>query len=114
MVAGAERTRAVNRAAWRCLRLLPGGVLGAAAPQLAMLAAMALASGLGQGQVAALYYAERLLELPLGLVGVCLGMASLPALSRLAAEGNFGSVRAVSFRVYSGLALLISFPQATA
>ena len=78
-----------GRVAWRCLAQLPAGLLGAAAPQLAMLAAMSLASGLGQGQVAALYYAERLLELPLGLVGVCLGMASLPSLSRLAAERNF-------------------------
>ena len=33
----------------------------------------------------------RLLELPLGLVGVCLGMASLPSLSRLAAERNFSA-----------------------
>lgn len=109
--AGAERTRAINRAAWRCLRLLPGGVLGAAAPQLAMLAAMALASGLGQGQVAALYYAERLLELPLGLVGVCLGMASLPALSRLAAEGNFsrfGQHLSAALR----LTLMLSLPAA--
>lgn len=109
--AGAERTRAVNRAAWRCLRLLPGGVLGAAAPQLAMLAAMTLASGLGQGQVAALYYAERLLELPLGLVGVCLGMASLPALSRLAAEGNFsrfGQHLSAALR----LTLMLSLPAA--
>lgn len=81
----------IGRAAWRCLAHVPAGLLGAAAPQLAMLAAMGLASGLGQGQVAALYYAERLLELPLGLVGVCLGMASLPSLSRLAAERNFSA-----------------------
>ena len=74
--------------AWRAIRQLPVGVAGAAAPQLAMLAAMILASGLGEGRMAALYYAERLLELPLGLVGVCLGMASLPDLSRLAAQAN--------------------------
>lgn len=85
----ARTEREITAGAWRCLALLPGGVLGAAAPQLAMLAAMTLASGLGQGQVAALYYAERLLELPLGLVGVCLGMASLPTLSRLAAAKDF-------------------------
>lgn len=97
--------------AWRCLARLPAGLLGAAAPQLAMLAAMSLASGLGRGQVAALYYAERLLELPLGLVGVCLGMASLPALSRHAAENNFSA-----FAEHLGLALrytlLFSLPAA--
>lgn len=103
--------KAVNGAAWRCLALLPGGVLGAAAPQLAMLAAMALASELGRGQVAALYYAERLLELPLGLVGVCLGMASLPTLSRLAAEKDFvlfGSHLSTSLR----LTVMLSLPAA--
>ncbi|MGE9984491.1 murein biosynthesis integral membrane protein MurJ [Desulfovibrio sp. SGI.169] len=80
-----------GRIAWRCLAQAPAGLLGAAAPQLAMLAAMCMASGLGRGHVAALYYAERLLELPLGLVGVCLGMASLPSLSRLAVERNFAA-----------------------
>lgn len=89
-VVEAER-RHTGRIAWRCLAHVPAGLLGTAAPQLAMLAAMSLASGLGQGHVAALYYAERLLELPLGLVGVCLGMASLPSLSRLAAAGNFSA-----------------------
>ncbi|WP_165174870.1 lipid II flippase MurJ [Desulfovibrio sp. ZJ369] len=100
-----------GRMAWRCLARLPAGLLGAAAPQLAMLAAMSLASGLGRGQVAALYYAERLLELPLGLVGVCLGMASLPALSRSAEEKNFAD-----FAGHLGLALrytlLFSLPAA--
>ncbi|MBO4300860.1 MAG: murein biosynthesis integral membrane protein MurJ [Desulfovibrio sp.] len=76
--------------AWACVRRLPSGILGTAAPQLAMLLAMALASGMEQGQVAALYYAERLLELPLGLVGVCLGMASLPKLSRFVVQGEMG------------------------
>lgn len=107
----AVNAKTVNRAAWRCLALLPGGVLGAAAPQLAMLAAMALASELGQGQVAALYYAERLLELPLGLVGVCLGMASLPTLSRLAAEKDFvlfGTHLSTSLR----LTVMLSLPAA--
>ena len=109
--AGRPATGAANRAAWRCLGILPAGVLGAAAPQLAMLAGMALASGLGQGQVAALYYAERLLELPLGLVGVCLGMASLPALSRLAAEkdfSRFGQHLSTALR----LTLMLSLPAA--
>lgn len=75
-----------NQAAWNCLARLPGTVLGAAAPQLAMLGGMMVASWLPQGSVAALYYAERLLELPLGVAGAALGVAALPALSRLAAS----------------------------
>lgn len=97
--------------AWNCLGRLPAGLLGASAPQLAMLAAMSLASGLGRGQVAALYYAERLLELPLGLVGVCLGMASLPTLSRLAAAREF-SLFSDQLRTALRLTLLLSLPAA--
>ena len=73
---------------WRLLARIPLGVLGATGPQLAMLAAMLPASLCGAGQMSALYYAERLLELPLGLVGVCLGMASLPRLSALVRDGR--------------------------
>ena len=106
----ALRTRAASLA-WECLGRLPAGLLGASAPQLAMLAAMSLASSMGRGQVAALYYAERLLELPLGLVGVCLGMASLPTLSRLAAAKDF-TLFAEQLRTALRLTLLLSLPAA--
>lgn len=72
----------------RCLLRLPGGVLGAAAPQLAMLCAMGAASWLPDGSVASLYYAERLVELPLGVAGAALGIVSLPALAELASRGR--------------------------
>lgn len=90
--AKAKRPAAVpsGRELWGCLGRLPLGLLGAAAPQLVMLAAMGLAAG---SQIAGLYYAERLLELPLGLIGTCLGMASLPRLSRLAGEKDFAAFR---------------------
>ena len=104
------RARAASLA-WGCLRRVPAGLLGASAPQLAMLAAMSLASSLGRGQVAALYYAERLLELPLGLVGVCLGMASLPTLSRLAAARDF-SLFSAQLGTALRLTLLLSLPAA--
>lgn len=90
-----------SREAWRLLAQLPSGALAAAAPQLAMLAAMWPASLAGEGNMAALYYAERLLELPLGLVGACLGMAALPRLSRLAHAGrwrDFALLRDASLR----------------
>ena len=69
----------------RKLRRLPPSIAGAAAPQLSMLGAAVLASWLPTGSIAALYYAERILEFPLGLVGTTLGMASLPGLAALAA-----------------------------
>ena len=67
------------------LRRLPSSIAGAAAPQLSMLGAAVLASWLPAGSIAALYYAERILEFPLGLAGSALGMASLPSLTTMAA-----------------------------
>ncbi len=107
----AAQRRRIRRAAGDCLRRMPLGIMGAAAPQLATLAAMMVASFGCVGSVAALYYAERLMELPLGVVGVCLGMACLPRLSRLAAEGDwpgFGCQLGMALR----LALLFSLAAA--
>lgn len=107
----AVQQRRIRRAAGDCLRRLPPGVLGAAAPQLATLTAMMIASFGCVGSIAALYYAERLMELPLGIVGVCLGMACLPRLSRLAADGDwrgFGEQLGLALR----LAMLFSLAAA--
>lgn len=65
------------------LPLLAGAatpLLAAALPQLRFLIAAAAASGIGGG-VAALFYATRLVELPLGLVGASAGAVLLPALA---------------------------------
>lgn len=98
-----------GQAAWACLLRLPGAVLGAAAPQLAMLGGMIVASWLPQGSVAALYYAERLLELPLSVAGAALGVASLPVLSRLAAEGHHKEFARTASRALR-LSLCVTLP----
>lgn len=92
-----------------CLRSLPAGLLGAAAPQIAMLCAMAAASFLPAGSVSALYYAERLLELPMSITGTALGMVSLPTLAALTATRQhraFASHCSTAVR----LALLLALP----
>lgn len=94
---------------WRCLARLPAGILGAAAPQLAMLAAMAAASWLPLGGVAALYYAERLMELPMGAAAAALGMASLPALARQAAQGEHQAFAETTSRALR-LSLCVTLP----
>lgn len=68
------------------LRRIPAGILGAAMPQLAFLGASALSSLLPEGHMAALFYAERLLEFPLGVLGAAVGMAAAPRLAELAAS----------------------------
>ncbi len=71
------------------LRALPASALGAAPQQLHMVAGTMLASFLAPGGISALYFAERLFELPLGLAGVAVGLAALPRLSTLAARKEF-------------------------
>ncbi|EGY24921.1 integral membrane protein MviN [Desulfovibrio sp. A2] len=72
-------------------RALPAGVFGASAQQLNVLACTLLASFLSEGSVTALYYAERLMEFPLGVFGVAVGVAALPALSASAAAPEVGA-----------------------
>ena len=96
----------------RILAHLPTGVLGAAAPQMAMLGAMMAASWLAQGSMAALYYAERLMELPLGLAGAALGMASLPTLSEHANRGEMEAF-AHTTRQTLRLSLCVTLPAMT-
>ena len=70
------------------LRRLPASALGAAPQQIHLLAGTMLASFLAPGGISALYFAERLFELPLGLAGVAVGLGALPRLAALAARGD--------------------------
>ena len=62
--------------------------LGAGGMQLNLLVDVILASGLGVGAISWLYYADRLAQLPLGVVGIAMGTALLPRLSALQAEAR--------------------------
>lgn len=100
-----------NAAVQHCLRSLPAGLMGTAALQLAMLCAMAVASFLPAGTISALYYAERLLELPMSISGAALGMVSVPTLTALAARQqheDFARHCATAMR----LSLLVAVPAA--
>ena len=66
-------------------RLLVPAVLSASVGQINALVNTMLASTLITGSISWLYYADRLLELPVGLVAVALGTVMLPHLSRMAA-----------------------------
>jgi len=47
-----------------------------------------LASFLPAGSISFLYYADRVMEFPLGIFGIALASAALPAMSRQAAAGD--------------------------
>jgi len=63
------------------LRLLAPTLFGASVAQINLLFDTLIASLLAAGSVSWLYYADRLLEFPLGIFGVALGTAILPRLS---------------------------------
>src|SRR5205823_13421899 len=62
--------------------LLPAA-LGAGAVQVNLAVSTALAGGLlNPGSISYIYYADRLNQLPLGLIGIGLGTILLPTISR--------------------------------
>ncbi len=71
----------------RILKLMGPAVLGVSAGQISLLISTIFASFLVSGSVTWLYYADRLMELPMGLLGVALGTVLLPSLSKRYAVG---------------------------
>jgi putative peptidoglycan lipid II flippase len=80
------------RLAWRdpgvrrILLLMGPAVLGVSVSQLSLIINTIFASFLENGSVSWLYYADRLMEFPTGLLGVALGTVLLPSLSKYHAE----------------------------
>jgi putative peptidoglycan lipid II flippase len=97
----------------RVLRQMGPAVFGVSIGQVSLVINMIFASFLVTGSVSWLYYADRLMEFPVGLLGVALGTILLPSLSRHHANR--------SPREYSGLldwglrlTLLLATPAAVA
>lgn len=90
----------------RLLGLVAPGVLGVGVVQINTLVSSWFGSHQPAGTVAYLFYADRLVQLPLGIVGVALGTALLPTLSRAVRRGRgAGSVlnRAIELALLLGL-----------
>jgi putative peptidoglycan lipid II flippase len=86
----------------RVARLLLPSVFGLAAVQVTVFVNTLLASFLPVGSISFLYYADRIMEFPLGVFGIALASAALPAMSRQAAAGD---VEAVAGTLSFGLRL---------
>ena len=96
------------------LRLILPAALGAGAVQVNLLISTALAARfLPEGAVSFLYYADRLNQLPLGLIGIGVGTAMLPALSRQLAAGNDVAAGHTQNRAIE-LVLVLTLPAAAA
>jgi putative peptidoglycan lipid II flippase len=70
----------------RILRQMAPAVFGVSIGQISLVINVIFASFLVTGSVSWLYYADRLMEFPTGLLGVALGTILLPSLSRYHAE----------------------------
>jgi putative peptidoglycan lipid II flippase len=72
----------------RILKLMAPAVLGVSVSQISLLINTVFASFLESGSVSWLYYADRLMEFPAGLLGAALGTILLPSLTRTHTSGN--------------------------
>jgi putative peptidoglycan lipid II flippase len=86
------------------LLLMGPGTLGLAATQINVFVNTVLATGEGEGAVSWLGYAFRLMYLPIGLFGVSVATATLPAVSRQVAQNDEATARRT---VADGLSLML-------
>jgi putative peptidoglycan lipid II flippase len=78
----------LNEDVKRLMRLIAPAAAGAGAVQFNLLVSTALATGLlAHGSVSYIYYADRLNQLPLGLIGIGLGTVLLPTISHQLGRG---------------------------
>ncbi|NMG34798.1 murein biosynthesis integral membrane protein MurJ [Azoarcus sp. TTM-91] len=97
----------------RILKLMAPALLGVSVSQISLLINTIFASFLESGSVSWLYYADRLMEFPSGLLGVALGTILLPSLAKLHADDKteaFSSLLDWGLR----LTLLLTLPAALA
>jgi len=107
----------INADVKRLLRLIGPAAAGAGAVQFNLLISTALATGLlPHGSVSYIYYADRLNQLPLGLIGIGLGTVLLPTISHQLGRGadaeamttqNRGLELALFFTLPATVALVI-------
>ena len=72
----------------RVLKLMAPAILGVSVAQISLLINTIFASFLTSGSVSWLYYADRLMEFPAGMLGAALGTILLPSLSRAHSTDN--------------------------
>jgi len=96
------------------LRLILPAAIGAGAVQVNLAVSTALAGGLlDPGSISYIYYADRLNQLPLGLIGIGLGTILLPTVSRLLSSGKEAEAMATQNRGIE-LALFLTLPATAA
>lgn len=97
----------------KLFKLMLPGVIGAGVVQINLFADLIMASFLPSGSISYLYYADRLNQLPLGIVGIAVGTALLPMLSKAIAAGKADEARNLFNRAFE-ICFLLALPAAAA
>jgi len=92
-------------------RRLGPAILTSGALQVAIFADTIIATFLPAGSLSHLYYADRLYQLPIGLIGVALGTVILPDIGRRAGLGDYSGMRSVLDRALL-ICLVVGVPVA--
>jgi putative peptidoglycan lipid II flippase len=97
----------------RFFKALGPATVGSAGVQLALFADTIIASFLAAGALSALYYADRLYQLPGGVIGIAVGTVLLPEMARRLAAGDEQGARHAQARAIE-FTLLLAIPCAAA
>ena len=100
-----------NKGVWKILKLMSPAIIGVSVVQISLLINTVFASFLEKGSVSWLYYADRLMEFPAGVLGVALSTIFLPALSSSFAKKNKKEFNFL-LNWSTKLGLLVSIPAA--
>src|SRR5438105_944026 len=91
------------------LRALGPRTVGPMGAQVALFADTIIATFLPAGALSALYYADRLNQLPIGVIGIAIGTVLLPEMSRRLTSGDHAGAMASQRRAFD-FTLLFSVP----
>lgn len=98
----------------RFFKALGPATVGSAGVQLALFADTIIASFLAAGALSALYYADRLYQLPGGVIGIAVGTVLLPEMARRLAGGDeagarHAQTRAIEFTLLLAVPCVVAF-----
>ncbi len=96
-------TRQLTENMGRFFKSFGPAVIGSAGVQIAMLADTIIASALPTGALSAIWYADRLYQLPVGVIAIAGGTVLLPTMSRFLAEAK----DALAYRAQNRTAAII-------
>src|ERR1700723_3516767 len=103
------RALRVNDDIRRFFKALVPATIGSAGTQLALFADTIIASLLATGAISALYYADRIDQLPIGVIGIAVGTVLLPEMTRRIAADDHAGARSAQNRAIE-FALLLALP----